>query len=609
MLNYIIILFLVHSYSFANASQMNSAGQDRLDIAKQKVLDQLYESQGTIITLGIDPACDANNLQDAVDDAFNLGFGEIRLATNTTFANANINAVSLNIIGGYANCTDARNGVLSNDKTIVNSVVGGQAVININNALVNIENLIVQNGARGIKVTGTQPVNIKNTIIRNNAGFTIGGGLSAEMAESVFLQDVRIHNNTAISRGAGIFSIESEIFIVGESSIDNNILTDDDSGTVGAGIYGIDSEITVVGGSNTGAVSGISLNRSAGGGGGIFMTRQGASPFVPKLLLTGGELSIDGIVYGDLSQPLILFDNRAGFNGSTGSGGGIYIREGTQAELINVSITENRARVNGAGILASDPNTELTIRRSLTSCWSEDGCNYLGQNRAADTAGGLLVINGANAHVSATQITENWANEATAAFVGGTGSELFIASSFIYNNGREGQQGLNDNSVLKSNNGGSLRINQATVVDNLSTNAVINVVDAALVLNNSFIYNPVVGPFLNVTGSSTQSVNCILVDDINNNSSSSITAINNTDYSVAFVGPPGNYHLTDNSIAIDQCASASQNALQDIDNEDFGFDDARYMNINGSYDAGADENRNYDLIFIDGFDENIASGN
>ena len=608
MFNYIIILFLFlfHNQVTADSQHSDSAGQDRLDIARQKVLSQLYETQGSIITLGSDGACDGNDFQDAIDNAFNLGFGEIRLANNTTYSNVNIDSVGLNIIGGYANCTDAINDVVGSDKTIVNGV-NGQAVININNAVVNIENLVIQNGARGIKIDNTQSVNIKNTTIRDNIGFTIGGGLSVEMADSVFLQDVRIHDNSAVSRGAGIYSDQSKVFIVGESSIDNNILTDDDNQTVGAGIYGIGSEITIVGGSNSASTVGVSFNKSANNGGGIFMTNQGASSIVPKLLLTGGELSIDGIIYGDPTEPLILLDNRAGFNGTTGSGGGIYINAGTQAELINVSITDNKARVNGAGIVVDGVLTELDMRRSVTPCWTENGCNYLGQNRAASTAGGLHVINGATANISATQFTGNWANEATAAFVGGTDSQLSIQSSFIYNNGREGIQGLNDNSVFKSNNGGSLTMHHVTVVDNLSINTVINVVNAALILTNSIVYNPTVGPFINVTGTSTQSVNCVLVDDTNNSSSNSITAISSNDYSTAFVNPPGDYHLTDNSIAIDQCASATQNTLQDVDNEDFGFDDARYMNIGGSHDAGADENRNYDFIFMDGFDENITS--
>lgn len=600
-LTIIILLLLVNTFSFAVVNVDKK--QDRLQLARALILDKIDSNQGTIAYIGGDGACDGSDLQTAIDDAFNLGFGEIRLANNTTYSHVNINSVGLNIIGGFDSCTDAINNSVGTGKAILNGI-NSQAVMNINNATVNIENLILQNGARGLKVSSNSPVNVRNSVIRDNSGFTFGGGLSAENSESVFLQDVRIHNNSAEIQGAGIYSTQSKVYIVGESSIDNNILTDNNLSSAGAGIFGIGSEITMVGGSNTTPNFGISLNRSVRSGGGIFMTNQGASSFVPKLVLTGAELEIDGITYGDLTKPLVLFDNRAGFNGSSGSGGGIYLTSGTHSEITNVSITDNKARVNGAGVVVDGANTQLNVRRSQRPCWSDNGCNYFGLNRAANVGGALIVSNGATANINASKFTGNWANEATVAFVGGSGSELLMSSGFIHNNGREGAQGLDDNAVFKLNNLATMTISQMTIVDNLSTNTVFNVLSSELTITNSFIYNPAVGPYISSTSGNNITTDCLLVDQANNSSLGNAVAINNFDYSNAFINSSnGDYHLTEYSVANDQCLSSSSNITGDIDNEEFGFDDPRITNINGSYDIGADENRSHDYIFSNGFED------
>ncbi|WP_395377315.1 hypothetical protein [Marinicella sp. W31] len=570
---------------------MNSYVQanERFERERQAVMNG--QINGTVVSVGIDNDCDFQIGTNTFQDAINSGAVEIRLATNATYDPVIIsgNGSSLNIIGGYGDCQDANNNVRSSQKSVVLGL-SGVAGLDIDGVNVNISGVQVQQADDGLRIANTSNIEVvlDNVEINNN-----GAGIRIDAAQvDMFAEDIRIHHNNA-PNGSGInCNSAANIIIVGNSSIDNN------QATIGGGAFlsgGCD--LTMVGGDNLSAEAGITMNTGQQIGGGVTVA---ASSITSRFVGIGDLIDIEGITYGNLNEPLIISANQTLMGASVG--GGIFA-EGIEAEvkLTNTAILLNTAN-NGAGIYANN-GANVTFNRSTQKCWSENGCNYLGLNGAAQAGGAVYVSGGAKLNASYTQITRNRASVGIAAFVKDQNSQLTIESSFISQNGDSGNGIYTDDNVIQVESLGIAVLVHNTIVDNNSINQVLRNDGSILALRGSYLYNPNGGAFVSTVNNGGSFFSCLLVDDANNTAVPEVNLMSSSDYTNTFVNPAlGDYHTLATASGLDYCAQQITTIDRDIDNELRGYDDPNIINNNGSFDVGAHENLGSDIIFNNGFE-------
>ncbi len=546
-------------------------------------------------TVGVGADCDYDigflTLQNAID----FGENELRIANNVTYDGISITSANKTIIGGYNNCTDAVNNLIGADYSIISGInASNLPVINVNNSDINFSNLLLQNGNVGIKANGGGAVfNLHNLLIQNNnaSGANLGGGMMLDNVANAFLEDVIITNNSSGSAAGGVYCNSGKFTMVGESSIDNNIAL----GNAGGGIYAIDCDITLVGGSNLNPSSGIVNNQSQLNGGGIYFTSSNASS-PSTLVITGGLQVVNAVSYGDLNTSFKISGNA-----SSSEGGGIYAKR-SQVILTNIESFNNLSLLLGGFIRLQD-SSYLSIGRSSQACWSNTGCNAIYQNNAS--AGGVFHITDSSVNINSSIIAGNRANAGTVLIATGQNAStvIDITSSFIFKNGALGTGTYNDDTLMLFANNAKFNLLHSTIVDNATINSGIKLDDSGTsTLTNSIIYSADIGPYINVIGTSVVTSDCLIVDDTNNTSSGSITAISPSQYADTFLSPATfDYHLKQNSIAIDHCTESALPAVFDIDGDVFGYDQPG-VNGTGSttYDVGADEYVFF--IFTDGFE-------
>ena len=566
----------------------------QIDLSKDETLQQhQLKNKGTanFITVGSDANCDYNNLQTALNTA-NI---ELRLATNMTFSSAVIsNQVTIN--GGFNNCTDALNGIYGLDKSFIDAggVNFGVHIV-AQNITVKLNNLIIQNGSKGVFVdeTGVE-LFINDSIIQNNqltSGIFGSSGLDIQLQGTTFLENVLIRNNDTHSYGGGISCKFQTVMIFGNSSIEYN-----SAFNKGGGIFAQFCNLTIVGGDISS--TGINNNSAiATKGAGLYLEQSYA-------YITGGKYSFNSINYGDLSQAYKINNNMGTLSNSHGAG--IYADLST-VELINIQMIGNHTAASGGAIYAAN-NSQILVSRSIEPCWSSLGCNLFDGN-LADNAGGVFMINsGSDANIQSSRIINNRAAIAVVLNAGSNTTDVKIESSFISENGTNGASPYSDETLLRVN-GAQVTIAQSSVINNFSVNSVIDFISGTLDLENSIIYNPLMSaPYYSQSGSAASTDLCLFVDDANNSSTSQVTAIDSNEFDLGFVDAHnGDYHLTSNSFAIDACGELTPMTLIDIDGESFAYDQELINGIdpNMANDAGADEiTVNIDIIFKNGFEAN-----
>ncbi len=577
-----------------NRIQINKTYLD----AVNKTANYNVSGTPTFATVGGDAACDYQIGADTLQDAVDSGLPEIRLATNTTYSKVSIFS-SISILGGYNNCTEATNNTISQNAS--NSIINGDPILatfNINTANITItmKNLTIQNGKIGISKFGINTsLIIQDSIIQNNTNpnnESAGIYMASAGSGSTFLENVRVTNNSNDGSGGGIYCVNNEtLTIVGDSSIDNNHTNFGGGG----GIFADTCDITIVGGSNLTFPVGISNNTtlaSSSDGGGIY---AGSS----TVTITGAKMVIDGIEYGDLTTPYVIYNNITS-PAQTRSGGGIYVSNST-LNLTNISMTNNAS--NAGGAIAAVNNSQVTIDRSAQACWSDISCNIFQGNTAKSVAGAIHFSSGADGIISASTFTQNRADVATVLNAGSNNTVVELYSSFIYNNGNNGIGGFNDSATIRANNGANILFYHNTMVNNHSTNTINYILNnSGISFYNSIIYNPAINaPFVTVATGGYTAI-CNFVDDTNNNSSGQVYTISQFDFDTSFVDAANsNYHINQYSIFIDQCSVLVPNLEKDIDGQLFG-EDIAMVNGSGSfvYDAGADEYSEF--VFKNGFE-------
>ncbi len=346
--------------------------------------------------------------------------------------------------------------------------------------VISLQNLtITQGGAGGVRVFGNLQMDVSNVIISNNNA-TNGGGLyvqAASSAESAVVQlngstntPSRIENNSA-SNGGGIY-VDNFAFVAL-----NNVVVTGNTANVGGGVFGSgsNSQIGITGfpssspdsgvrgntalfdGGGAYIQSGASLsssrfsndsppptiadNNAGRNGGGAYFASSGGFLLGYNLVVRGNNAGTTqngngGGLYFTANTSALLDDggesttcgqpepctaienNRAGLNGFTGGGGGVYLIGGGGISAVRAHIAGNQAPT-GAAIYAIGANS--TARLSSAVVENNAGAGH----SIRMEAGAALELRGVT-----------FGNDATAqGMIALSGGSALIDSSILYDPG------------------------------------------------------------------------------------------------------------------------------------------------------------------------------
>jgi predicted outer membrane repeat protein len=261
----------------------------------------------------------------------------------------------LTISGGYA---DGSSYIQVGAASVMRSYGGGITNHTASPELVNVTisnnkalSPVVGWGGGIFNVNFSSPT-LRNVTISGNSASNSGGGMFNH-GSSPTLSNVTISNNTASGDGGGISNRYESSPVLVNVAISNNEVTD--SGSYGGGMYNHLSSLTLLNVT-------ISDNHATGGnGGGIGMYNSGSSlSYRVNVLLVNvkisGNTAADGSgggIYSDgyASSHLVLVNTLISGN-MAHEGGGMHSNV-FQPELVNVTISGNKATNVGGGIFAN----------------------------------------------------------------------------------------------------------------------------------------------------------------------------------------------------------------------------------------------------------------
>ncbi len=591
--------------------------------------------RGADVTVGPDAGCDFNDLQTAINNAVD---GDVlHLAAGLDHSGRSYGVFfagpSFTIRGGYPDC-DA--GSTPSGRTVIDTAGSSSPVFDIwfNGAgafrQINLENLAVKgsNGANaaGLLVegrVGQLQVNLSNVEISGNqrtggttahgAGLrilttddTLGGGPLVTVDNDSIIAD-----NTAAGDGGGIHCQSSHdngsstVLRVGKTPIFNNQA----SNGGGIAVDGCQNVYLYSGGAVVlfFPTGGIALNNATGNGGGIHVSNGG------EVFLRGRSVS----GFGDPDHAALLIGNTA----DTGGGGALVRDPGSILHLEDTFVVNNSADLGGGGLrVINGGQVEVRRQAGTTTCEPVDSgggvlvrppCSVV-ENNSASSGGAVSLSGDSRVDISRTFVRNNQSSGAGTgqfAYVGnpsiyeGPASTLRIESSVI--TGHDGVvQELGNNakmdirwSTIAGNAGGVLArlISGSGKSAAIYTRGVVIDHDATLFL-------------LQGSGPKTVSGTCV----VSNQPITDYTyrvAVSQIDPGLRNPGA-GDFHLANNSPAIDTCVDNFAPDYPDLDGNTRGQawtgpEPIRPPNYytNGLFDMGAYEaSWAGDAIFSDRFE-------
>lgn len=344
------------------------------------------------------------------------------------------------------------NSHISNNEAILRGAGGlhvtGQATLNLNSG--SISNNTARETGGGIHCSRTCVLNLNGGEMRGNTIYGRGGAINLSTGSNLVLNGTNIIENNAIT---GFDSKYSSVTIshdfvngictwttptysnntpitgygggvavdAGTCTIQNNSIVNSNNASADGGgiaLVMIDTStgaqiptLTMYNGS-------ISNNQTSGNGGGVYIMRNNSSSLSGNISATieGGTVSGNkavkngGGVYLDtgsqftMADGVTLSENKAG-NGGTGSGGAVYVSQGT-ATINGGSITSNTASANGGALYVNGNVTVTKITLDQNSATSSGGALYvqtgtvsmnnivMNNNTATADGGGLYLGNG-----------------------------------------------------------------------------------------------------------------------------------------------------------------------------------------------------------------------
>ncbi|HWB10903.1 MAG TPA: DUF4214 domain-containing protein [Pirellulales bacterium] len=235
----------------------------------------------------------------------------------------------------------------------------------------------------------------------DDAGAGSGGGIRAQGAASVVLNNDVIDNNSATADGGGIALESANNDSVGTLTVNNSTISNNHAGdagggieTDGTGLIAINAGTIIVGNTCVNQGAGIWLDA---GGAGLDVTGATITNNRALTMLAGG---IGNAGAGNVS----ISDSFIAHNFSGGTGGGF----GDAANMGNLTVTntlfaDNISVGNGGAIQEGGPNTTVS--------YSTFQSNLAGGTDDAVGDGGALFVSGQNVSVSNSVFRQNAAND------------------------------------------------------------------------------------------------------------------------------------------------------------------------------------------------------
>jgi Chlamydia polymorphic membrane protein (Chlamydia_PMP). len=605
-----LVTYLPWLYASSQDNKISEQVQQDIELLKS-IKEFTKQASGSFITVGGDIlGCHFSNIQDAIDSIPFSGSGEIRIATNKTYnENIIIDEINVSLIGGYDDCFDA--GLPFGPDTTQVQVDGSNVALpalriagDILRNTISLKNMALKNGTATSSLLGAgltafnadAQVALENVTISNNSGsgLAILGLNNGVTNTDIIMTETTISSNTASLVGGGIYCSGSDasIIMASDSGLIFNQVTA--SNGQGGGAF-------ISGGCTLSMYSaGMVGNLAKDGGGGLY-ANNGA-----RINLIGRQVCDGSDCLGDNIRPVRFNGNRGDSDLSDqGNGGAILIKGATTLVDMSQVWIDNNSAFHGGAISVHEGAT-LMIDRFSKTCWNshiDDKCNLFESNSASPSngQGGAIYNDNSIVVLNKAYIENNRADFGTAIYAVGESAASIIDGSVFNHNGNDGIT-YQDKYVVRANGGAEFLVLNSTFADNHATESVFGIsslLNSHLTVKRSIIHDSSSGAVLNANTGTTE-FECILAHDINS-----------IDGTQLFFGDPefidrdnGNYHLNASlSPAVDLCIDTF--GSRDIDMEFRGWDDPTVINQDNNpdatYDAGADETYDNDIIFKSGF--------
>ena len=571
-----------------------------------------------IFTVGTGAGCTHGTIQSAINAAnAAAGADTVRLTRSLTYqpeANTVNGSENLNLVGGFATCTQAATDSI---KTVVSGVGGAaEPVFRVTagtGVVIKLRHLTISGGDEdgsgrggGINFQGDGILEIIESTISTNSAAT-GGGIYAlgtgSNAELIISDSTVISNNTARHSGGGI-SIGGPIemtMTAPNSIIAFNSALGQAAGTgYGGGLEVSGRAFAYIGTSGVGGLGAIYANSAIDGGG--------------ISIISGASDSADSKVQlftTNPSQPVMVRDNYA-----SDTGGAVYV-EGWESFFSSsfgqfcaqdFRFEDNEARdgsaiyVNSNGFAQlNSPSDPSCMNPGAVRCTSGIPCNTIARNNAVNPGGGpsdgatLRVVGYATLYAYRFNMQGNRASDA----VRTTGANTTILEDCLIANNELTRQ------LIRTEGDFNTYIAGCTIAANLIASTDVIHTEGPLFLRETIIDQPGNLTLAYSGGSGNLDVSHILASDITtlpvdpsiiSGAPSFIDAAN------------GNFHLQHYSLAND-FAPALPGDDRDLDNVPRDQDLPGLSNLFGVRDLGAYERQisaggcgAADTIFCSGFE-------
>ena len=558
-----------------------------------------------VVSVGPGLGCDFTTIQEGIDNSNEIA---LHITNEHIFReNLSISGLSdLNIVGGFDSCTDAENGTPGvNGYTVISGDLdddgmGEDSVMQIEGqGSVILKNLQIIEGFRGFSPLGHNgggistvsfdgQLTLSDLYIANNEG-NVGGGLSINGSgtQVVVNDNVLIVGNRGTLNGGGIWCRGDSAIEFTDAAVNSGVSLNT-ANIDGGGVYLMQTcAFSMTQGRHLPLdvdFRGISKNKANGHGGGVYMA-------------SGAQMTL----LGTNNSVVNVSDNRADEDGQDGGdGGGIYATGANTLISASNTYIGNNSAVLGGGVRVGE-GAVLFMGRTGKTCWNQKHCNLFSFNAAG--AGGAIYAEEQGAFlVTGAVIEDNRAQIGTALYVN-TESIGVLGSSVVTHNGRGGINGFADFVLMAVDNGAGLRLGFNTITENDVFTSVISTGAAqpvSLELVGNIIHNDENGiPVATLADNTVATSNCMILHELNSLNGNDLTSED-----PLFINPlMRDYHIQDNSPAVDRCSTADSGNLTDMDHEAYGWDDPFAQGQDPmTADIGADETYFSDVIFENGFE-------